>query len=133
MLQGLYIAIKVCINKYECSCLFFQSGEVENVLVLLKHFRTSSASLDPLALSDLSLLYESFVLYLVRSMVKTCDKLLKLKPVAADDRVSIGTWVEARSPVRIDLAGGWTDTPPICYEAGGKVTGVAVSIDGEVN
>lgn len=27
----------------------------------------------------------------------------------------------ADGPVRIDLAGGWSDTPPICYEASGAV------------
>ena len=34
------------------------------------------------------------------------------------------------SPVRVDLAGGWSDTPPICYEYGGSVTGMAVLVDG---
>ncbi len=28
-----------------------------------------------------------------------------------------GTWVVATAPVRIDLAGGWSDTPPITFEA----------------
>ena len=42
----------------------------------------------------------------------------------------VGKWVFSSSPVRIDLAGGWTDTPPICYEFGGSVTGVAVVLDG---
>lgn len=35
----------------------------------------------------------------------------------------------ARSPVRIDLAGGWSDTPPICYEKAGAVLNVAVRVD----
>ena len=39
-------------------------------------------------------------------------------------------WVLASAPARIDLSGGWTDTPPICYEYGSMVTGMAVSIDG---
>ena len=29
--------------------------------------------------------------------------------------------VVANAPVRIDLAGGWSDTPPICYETEGAV------------
>ena len=33
--------------------------------------------------------------------------------------------VWGRSPVRIDLAGGWTDTPPYCLYAGGNVVNVA--------
>lgn len=42
----------------------------------------------------------------------------------------LGKWVLSTAPVRIDLAGGWSDTPPICYEFGGAVTGVAVLVDG---
>ncbi len=35
--------------------------------------------------------------------------------------------MRARSPVRIDLAGGWTDVPPFSTEVGGYVVNVAVS------
>lgn len=35
------------------------------------------------------------------------------------------------APVRIDLAGGWSDTPPICYEQGGSVLNVAVQVDNQ--
>jgi fucokinase len=41
-----------------------------------------------------------------------------------------GSWVLVTAPLRIDLAGGWTDTPPISFEQGGAVTNLAVSIDG---
>ena len=36
--------------------------------------------------------------------------------------------VEARTPVRIDLAGGWTDVPPYTHEVGGEVVNVAINI-----
>lgn len=39
--------------------------------------------------------------------------------------------VWARSPVRLDLAGGWTDTPPYCIEHGGRVTNLAVDLNGQ--
>lgn len=39
--------------------------------------------------------------------------------------------VWARSPVRFDLAGGWTDTPPYCLEHGGRVVNVAVDLNGQ--
>lgn len=39
--------------------------------------------------------------------------------------------VVSRAPVRIDLAGGWSDTPPICYDQGGAVLNVAVQVDGQ--
>jgi len=36
-----------------------------------------------------------------------------------------------RSPVRLDLAGGWTDTPPYCILFGGKVVNMAVELNGQ--
>jgi galactokinase/mevalonate kinase-like predicted kinase len=39
--------------------------------------------------------------------------------------------VWARSPVRFDLAGGWTDTPPYCIEHGGKVLNLAADLNGQ--
>ncbi|XP_072291330.1 L-fucose kinase [Eucyclogobius newberryi] len=39
-------------------------------------------------------------------------------------------WQEVHCPARLDLAGGWSDTPPIAFEHGGSVTNVAVKIDG---
>ncbi|MDH6306939.1 galactokinase/mevalonate kinase-like predicted kinase [Parabacteroides sp. PF5-5] len=39
--------------------------------------------------------------------------------------------VWGRSPVRIDLAGGWTDTPPYCLYVGGNVVNVAVELNGQ--
>lgn len=38
-------------------------------------------------------------------------------------------WAIATAPVRVDLAGGWSDTPPICYEYGGSVTGMSILVD----
>jgi galactokinase/mevalonate kinase-like predicted kinase len=39
--------------------------------------------------------------------------------------------VWARSPVRLDLAGGWTDTPPYTNREGGSVVNVAVDLNGQ--
>jgi galactokinase/mevalonate kinase-like predicted kinase len=36
-----------------------------------------------------------------------------------------------RSPVRIDFAGGWTDTPPYCLVRGGKVVNMAINLNGQ--
>ncbi len=38
------------------------------------------------------------------------------------------TW--ASSPARIDLAGGWSDTPPICHDLGGTVVNAAIRVGG---
>lgn len=37
--------------------------------------------------------------------------------------------VTVECPARIDLAGGWTDTPPMCQELGGAVVNVAVDVE----
>ena len=39
--------------------------------------------------------------------------------------------VWGRSPVRIDLAGGWTDTPPYCLSEGGNVVNIAIELNGQ--
>ncbi|KAH8052133.1 hypothetical protein JL722_10231 [Aureococcus anophagefferens] len=47
-------------------------------------------------------------------------------------RDATASWIEAggRRRARVDLAGGWTDTPPVAFEHGGVVTNVAVRLDG---
>ncbi len=39
--------------------------------------------------------------------------------------------VWGRSPVRIDVAGGWTDTPPYSLFAGGTVVNLAIELNGQ--
>lgn len=39
--------------------------------------------------------------------------------------------VWGRSPVRIDIAGGWTDTPPYCLMEGGNVVNLAIELNGQ--
>jgi hypothetical protein len=44
--------------------------------------------------------------------------------------LSIVCWpIHTQAPARIDLAGGWSDTPPISYEMGGEVVNVAVLLE----
>ncbi len=50
------------------------------------------------------------------------EKLLKLREADAGITVEL--------PLRIDFAGGWSDTPPICEEMGGTVLNAAVTLDG---
>jgi galactokinase/mevalonate kinase-like predicted kinase len=37
-----------------------------------------------------------------------------------------------KSPARIILAGGWSDTPPFCLEYGGDIVNMAVQINKEL-
>lgn len=39
--------------------------------------------------------------------------------------------VKVTAPVRIDFAGGWSDTPPICNREGGTVLNAAVLLEGK--
>ncbi len=39
--------------------------------------------------------------------------------------------VWGRSPIRLDLAGGWSDTPPLCLQNGGSVLNIAVDLNGQ--
>jgi len=55
----------------------------------------------------------------------------QLNPVRPRVNVVEDQIVWARSPVRFDLAGGWTDTPPYCLEHGGQVVNVAVDLNGQ--
>lgn len=36
-------------------------------------------------------------------------------------------------PARIDVSGGWSDTPPITYEHGGAVATIALLIESKVS
>jgi galactokinase/mevalonate kinase-like predicted kinase len=64
----------------------------------------------------------------LRDSVTASSRLEKCRPRLAlkDDQI-----VWARSPVRLDLAGGWTDTPPYCFEFGGCVLNAAVLLNGQ--
>lgn len=47
----------------------------------------------------------------------------------AADPMPAGFLAAARAPLRIDLAGGFTDVPPFCERAGGFVVNLAVSLE----
>ncbi|MBT7067031.1 MAG: bifunctional fucokinase/L-fucose-1-P-guanylyltransferase [Verrucomicrobia bacterium] len=53
------------------------------------------------------------------------------KPVLPFRNVLEDQIVWGRSPIRLDLAGGWTDTPPYCIENGGQVVNLAVDLNGQ--
>ncbi|XP_077982248.1 L-fucose kinase-like isoform X2 [Glandiceps talaboti] len=72
--------------------------------------------------------YEGAEQILIRHAVMTARQFISTSP---SESPSIGQWVVARCPARIDLSGGWSDTPPITYEHGGAVTNAAITIDGK--
>jgi len=59
------------------------------------------------------------------SLMKKVDHARLLALRASGDCVTV------ELPLRIDFAGGWSDTPPICEEMGGAVFNAAVTLGGE--
>lgn len=72
--------------------------------------------------------YEGAGQVLLRQAVMSSQRFIS---VGQGEVPPIGEWQEVECPARLDLAGGWSDTPPIAFEHGGSVTNVAVKVDGK--
>ena len=72
--------------------------------------------------------YEGCVQLLIRQTVLSARDQIRVTRASAE-RPPVGVAVVASCPARLDLSGGWTDTPPICYEMGGKVVDLAIQVD----
>ncbi|ELW63024.1 L-fucose kinase [Tupaia chinensis] len=64
---------------------------------------------------------------LIRQAVMSAQHFVSTEPV---ELPVPGQWVVAECPARVDFSGGWSDTPPLAYELGGAVLGLAVRVDG---
>jgi len=82
-------------------------GESEKAFALLRDGLTNTGGQEPCAYHDVH-----------KVPVPLCS--------VADDQIVWG-----RSPVRIDIAGGWTDTPPYCLMEGGSVINFAIELNGQ--
>uniref|UniRef100_A0A8C5LGP4 L-fucose kinase n=1 Tax=Jaculus jaculus TaxID=51337 RepID=A0A8C5LGP4_JACJA len=71
--------------------------------------------------------YEGAGQILIRQAVMTAQHFVSTEPV---ELPAPRQWVVAECPARVDFSGGWSDTPPIAYEFGGAVLGLAVQVDG---
>ncbi|EGD80832.1 hypothetical protein PTSG_11727 [Salpingoeca rosetta] len=72
--------------------------------------------------------YEAAAQILIRRAVMSAFEFVQTRDAAMP---AIGRWVTARCASRIDIAGGWSDTPPVTYEHGGAVVNAAITINGE--
>ncbi|GAM18951.1 hypothetical protein SAMD00019534_021260 [Acytostelium subglobosum LB1] len=70
--------------------------------------------------------YEGAGQIFIKNIVDTCIVQLQTHK---DGPSKIDQWCNVSMPARIDLSGGWSDTPPICYEHGGQVVNVAITVD----
>ena len=75
--------------------------------------------------------YEGVVQMLIRQTVLSARNQIKVDFGSQQSKPRLGAKIVSRCPARLDLAGGWTDTPPICYEMGGKVVDLALTLDGK--
>eukprot|EP00117_Sycon_ciliatum_P037351 scpid49099/ scgid27963/ L-fucose kinase len=73
--------------------------------------------------------YEGAAQILISQAVKTAEQFATIKH--EEEPVPMGKWVKVEAPARADIAGGWSDTPPITYEHGGSVTNVAFMVKGK--
>jgi galactokinase/mevalonate kinase-like predicted kinase len=80
---------------------------------------TAAADADEAESQAFSILHDLIVEPLKKIPVRPRHTLL-------DDQIVWG-----RSPVRLDMAGGWSDTPPYCLERGGAVLNIAVDLNGQ--
>uniref|UniRef100_A0A8C3LUP8 L-fucose kinase n=1 Tax=Chrysolophus pictus TaxID=9089 RepID=A0A8C3LUP8_CHRPC len=71
--------------------------------------------------------YEGAEQILIRQAVMSSCQFVTVCPA---ELPPLGHWVQVACPARLDLSGGWSDTPPITYEHGGAVVDVAVLVDG---
>ncbi|XP_014406877.2 L-fucose kinase isoform X2 [Camelus ferus] len=71
--------------------------------------------------------YEGAGQILIRQAVMSAQHFVSMEPV---ELPIPGQWVVAECPARVDFSGGWSDTPPLAYELGGAVLGLAVRVDG---
>uniref|UniRef100_A0A8C5R8R7 L-fucose kinase n=1 Tax=Leptobrachium leishanense TaxID=445787 RepID=A0A8C5R8R7_9ANUR len=72
--------------------------------------------------------YEGAEQILIRRAVMSSSQFVS---IGQRELPALEHWVSAECPARIDMSGGWSDTPPITYEHGGAVVNVAVLVDGQ--
>ena len=67
-----------------------------------------------------------------RAFAALAEKIIGLcSPVAPRNSLIEDQILWARSPVRLDLAGGWSDTAPFCLKHGGAVVNMGVDLNGQ--
>ncbi|GLD61656.1 L-fucose kinase [Lates japonicus] len=66
--------------------------------------------------------YEGAGQVLLRQAVMSSQRFIS---IGRGEVPPLEEWQEVECPARLDLAGGWSDTPPIAFEHGGSVTNAA--------
>lgn len=107
-------------------CLkLFEDEQFQECLDIARHCRDHWSSHQTVGF------YDSLVQLLIRHQVKRLVVFPILSPIPTTASIPLRIWVTAHCPARLDLQGGWTDTPPVCYELGGKVINIGIKINGQ--
>lgn len=106
-----------------------EPGARRSAVLEMRALRSQWVDGGPAALIRAARHYEAAAQVLILLAVATCSEFIAIAP--APDPRPPGDWVVVEAPARIDLAGGWTDTPPVCYDHGGTVVNLALLVDGE--
>ncbi|CAF0902210.1 unnamed protein product [Didymodactylos carnosus] len=72
--------------------------------------------------------YDGATQTLIKQAVLTCRQRCNNVIKSIDDKKLIRE-VLVECSARLDLSGGWTDTPPVCYEHGGHVVNVGILLN----
>jgi len=94
-------------------------------------FESMSYLKDDLLIEEMCNTLEKMAQKLVSFHVQSSLDVMLSPMDRADSFASLtNKFIIAKAPARIDLMGGWSDTPPVCYETAGSVLNVGVTIDG---
>ncbi|MDR2928923.1 MAG: hypothetical protein LBV41_12110 [Cytophagaceae bacterium] len=97
----------------------------ENPLVLARHSMFRSELLRNTGVNDLKEEINAFDI-LQHTIIDSLPHRETPKLNVFSDQIVWG-----RSPARLDLAGGWSDTPPYSIQSGGAVVNIAVDLNGQ--
>ncbi len=89
-------------------------------------FRARTMQIQGASTEEVKRMEEKAFALMRNGLVGTVDFRQQPKLSVYEDQIVWG-----RSPVRIDLAGGWTDTPPYSLMEGGNVVNIAIELNGQ--
>ncbi|XP_071959092.1 L-fucose kinase-like [Antedon mediterranea] len=104
-----------------------ESERISEGVKLLKKVRGDWLN-QPVTLVRAARHYEGAAQILIRHAVMSARQFISTSPC---EPPPMEKWVTATCPARIDISGGWSDTPPITYESGGAVIDAAIQLDGK--
>eukprot|EP00052_Salpingoeca_macrocollata_P027525 m.261724 g.261724 ORF g.261724 m.261724 type:complete len:1098 (+) comp22752_c0_seq2:1934-5227(+) len=106
---------------------YFETDQVAHGVQLMARERANWLSSPELTIRA-ARHYEAAAQVIIRQATMTARQFIELED---GTQPPVGKWVTAEIAARIDIAGGWSDTPPIAYEHGGAIINIAVMLDGK--